>query len=75
MNNYHSDLDLAEYLLMLKNLRRTYDKFQLYYRDGDVSVDTSKKTISAGSYIINITTEQMEEISGKIENLRTLIIH
>ena len=75
MNNYHSDLDLAEYLLMLKNLRRTYNKFQLYYKQGDVRVDTSSKTISAGTYYVNITGEQMEEISGKIENLRTLIIH
>jgi len=75
MNNYHSDLDLAEYLLMLKNLRRTYDKFQLFYRDGDVQVDTSSKTISAGGYFINITPGQMEEISEKIRNLRILIIH
>jgi len=75
MNNYHSDLDLAEYLLMLKNLRRTYDKFQLFYKEGDVQVDTSNKTISAGGYYINITAEQMEEISDKIRNLRILIIH
>ena len=75
MNNYQSDLDLAEYLLLLKNLRRTYDKFQLYYKEGDVEVDTSKKTISTGGYYINITPGQMEEISGKIENLRNLIIH
>ncbi len=75
MNNYQSDLDLAEYLLMLKNLRRTYDKFQLFYKKGDVEVDTSKKIISAGKYYINITPAQMQEISGKIENLRTLIIH
>ena len=75
MNNYQSDLDLAEYLLMLKNLRRSYEKFQLFYKEGDVEVDTSNKTISAGRYYINITGEQMEEISGKIENLRTLIIH
>ncbi len=75
MNNYHADLDLAEYLLMLKNLRRTYDKFQLYYKEGEVEVDTANKTISAQGYYINITPRQMEEISRKIENLRTLIIH
>ncbi len=75
MNNYHADLDLAEYLLMLKNLRRTYDQFQLYYKKGDVSVDTSSKTISAESYYLNVTPEQMHEISTKIANLRTLIIH
>ncbi len=75
MNNYHADLDLAEYLLMLKNLRRTYDQFQLYYKKGDVIVDTSSKTISAESYFLNVTPEQMHEISTKIMNLRTLIIH
>lgn len=75
MNNYHADLDLAEYLLMLKNLRRTYDQFQLFYKKGDVMVDTSSKTISAGSYYLNVTPEQMHEISTKIMNLRILIIH
>ncbi len=75
MNNYHSDLDLAEYLLMLKNLRRTYDQFQLYYKKGHVIVDTSSKTISAEGYYLNVTPEQMHEISTKIMNLRALIIH
>jgi hypothetical protein len=75
MNNYQADLDLAEYLLMLKNLRRTYDQFQLYYKKGDVMVDTSSKTISAEGYYLNMTPEQMHEISTKIMNLRNLIIH
>jgi hypothetical protein len=75
MNNYHSDLDLAEYLLMLKNLRRTYDQFQLYYKKGDVMVDTGNKVISTDGYYLNVTQAQMQEISEKIENLRTLIIH
>ena len=75
MNNYQADLDLAEYLLMLKNLRRTYDQFQVYYKQGDVKVDTASKTISAASYYLNVTPEQMGEISRKIDNLRALIIH
>jgi hypothetical protein len=75
MNNYAEDLDLAEYLLMLKNLRRTYAQFQLYYKKGDVTVDTSSKTIMAEGYYLNVTPGQMEEITRKIENLRNLIIH
>lgn len=75
MNNYHSDLDLAEYLLMLKNLRRTYDGFQIYYKKGDVEVDTSNKMISAQGYYINASPEQIREISTKIGHLRTLIVH
>jgi hypothetical protein len=75
MNNYHSDLALAEYLLMLKNLRRTYDQFQLYYKEGEVDVDTSSKTITTAGYYINATPAQIGEISEKINHLRTLIIH
>ena len=75
MNNYHSDLDLAEYLLMLKNLRRTYDGFQIYYQKGNVAVDTSNKMISARGYYINASPSQIREISTKIEHLRTLIVH
>ena len=75
MNNYHSDLDLAEYLLMLKNLRRTYDQFEIYYQKGNVDVDTTNKMISARGYYINVTQSQMREISSKIDHLRTLIIH
>jgi hypothetical protein len=75
MNNYAEDLDLAEYLLMLKNLRRTYEKFQLYYKKGAVTVDTSSKSIQAEGYYLNVTPGQMQEIVKKIENLRNLIIH
>ena len=75
MNNYHSDLDLAEYLLMLKNLRRTYDEFEIYYNKGDVEVDTSNKVISAGNYFLNITQEQIGEIHSKVGHLRTLIVN
>jgi hypothetical protein len=75
MNNYHSDLELAEYLLMLKNLRRTYDGFEIYYKRGNVDVDTSNKMISTSGYYLNITPAQMNEIHSKIRNLRTLIIH
>ena len=75
MNNYAEDLDLAEYLLMLKNLRRTYAQFQLYYKQGGVKVDTSSKTIMAEGYYLNVTPEHMQEIAKKIENLRNLIVH
>ena len=60
---------------MLKNLRRTYDQFEIYYQKGNVDVDTTSKMISARGYYINVTQSQMREISSKIDHLRTLIIH
>ena len=74
MSNYHSEQELTEYLLMLKNLRRSYDKFQIYYKVEDVAVDTINKKISASKYYINASPEQILEISNKLASLRNRII-
>jgi len=74
MNNYQADPEMTEYLLMLKNLRRSFDKFQIYYKKDDVSVDTVSKTISASRYYIDASPDQVLEIGSKIYNLRTKII-
>jgi hypothetical protein len=74
MNNYHEDEEMTEYLLMLKNLRRSYDKFQIYYIADDVDVDTVNKVISASKYYIDVKPEQILEISNKLANLREKIV-
>lgn len=74
MNNYHGDKDMTEYLLMLKNLRRSFDKFEIYYKMDDVSVDTIHKVISANKYYINVKAETILEISSKISSLRSRIV-
>ena len=74
MSNYHSEQEITEYLLMLKNLRRSYDKFQIYYKVEDVDVDTINKKISASKYYIDASPEQILEISDKLGSLRNRII-
>jgi len=74
MNNYHGYEEMTEYLLMLKNLRRSYDKFQIYYIADDVDVDTINKIISASKYYIDVKPEQILEISTKLASLRDKII-
>ena len=74
MNNYHGDKEMTEYLLMLKNLRRSFDKFDIYYQMDDVSVDTIHKVISANKYYINVKSETILEISSKINSLRGKIV-
>ena len=74
MSNYHNEQEITEYLLMLKNLRRSYDKFQIYYKVEDVNVDTINKKISASKYYINASPEQILEISDKLASLRSRII-
>jgi len=74
MNNYRGDKEMTEYLLMLKNLRRSFDKFNIYYKMDDVSVDTVQKVISADKYYIDVKPETILEISSKIASLRGKIV-
>jgi len=74
MSNYHNEQDITEYLLMLKNLRRSYNKFEIYYKVEDVDVDTINKKISASKYYIDASPEQILEISNKLSALRSRII-
>jgi hypothetical protein len=74
MNNYHGNEEMTEYLLMLKNLRRSFDKFQIYFMMDDVNVDTINKIISASKYYIDVKPENVLEISSKIANLRNKIV-
>jgi hypothetical protein len=74
MNNYHGKEEMTEYLLMLKNLRRSFNRFQIYYKTNDVKVDTVNKVISASKYYINAKPEDILEISSKIASLRNRIV-
>ena len=74
MNNYHGKEDMTEYLLMLKNLRRSFNRFQIYYKMNEVSVDTINKVISASKYYIDAKPETILEISSKIASLRNKIV-
>ena len=74
MNNYHGTEEMIEYLLMLKNLRRSFNRFQIYYKTNDVSIDTLNKVISASKYYINAKPEDILEISSKIASLRNKIV-
>jgi hypothetical protein len=74
MNNYHGKEEMTEYLLMIKNLRRSFNRFQIYYKADDVSVDTVNKVISASKYYIDARPEDILEISSKITSLRNRIV-
>jgi hypothetical protein len=74
MNNYYGNEEMTEYLLMLKNLRRSFNRFQIYYKMDDVTVDTVNKVISANKYYIDVKPENILEISSKLASLRTKIV-
>ena len=74
MNNYYGNEEMTEYLLMLKNLRRSFNRFQIYYKMDDITVDTVNKVISASKYYIDVKPENILEISSKLASLRNKIV-
>jgi hypothetical protein len=74
MNNYQDDLFIAEKILMLKQLKMSYDKIEIYYNQESFKVDTVNDLISASDYVIEISPESVNEISTVISDIRSRIV-
>jgi len=74
LNNFQDEEAILQYTLMLKNLKRSYDKIQIFYKKGDVVVDTIQKTISASEYQIVTSHSAINEIALKIESIRARLV-
>jgi hypothetical protein len=75
LGNYQTDLKIAEYVLMLKRLRLTYEQFDIYYSAEDLNLDTVNKTISATEYISDVSPAMLYEISVIISEIRSDIVN
>jgi hypothetical protein len=75
LGNYQSDLKVAEYVLMLKRLRVTYEQFDFYYSTEDLQLDTITKTISATEYDSDVSPAMLSEISVIISDIRSDIVN
>jgi hypothetical protein len=74
LSNFQDEESILQYTLMLKNLKRSYDNIQIFYKEGDVVIDTIQKTISASEYRIVTSHPTITEIALKIKSIRTRLI-
>jgi hypothetical protein len=70
LSNHQDEPIVARYLLMLKALSRSFDKFDIYFEPGDLSIDTINKLINAEKIQINLTGKAMKEIKIAISQIR-----
>ena len=70
LNNYQSEPNITKYLLMLNSLNKTFDKFDIYYERGDVSIDTINKLISTHKVDFTMQQKDLKEIKSVIEQIR-----
>ncbi|MCF8378557.1 MAG: hypothetical protein K9H49_03205 [Bacteroidales bacterium] len=74
MNNYQDDIRIAEDVLMLKRLKRSFDQFDIYYDIEGFELDTINKSFSTSGYNSGLTPEIASEINRIITEIRTELV-
>ena len=74
LSNYQDDIQIAENILLLKRLKRSFDKFDIYYEQENFVLDTINKTISTSGYESSLSPEIVNDINQIISEIRTEII-
>ncbi|MBN1183275.1 MAG: hypothetical protein JXB49_13370 [Bacteroidales bacterium] len=74
LSNNRDDITVAKYLLMLKMLKKSFDKIDVKFGEG-VNIDTVNKVISANNINISITPEILDEVKEIVRSIRSEIIH
>jgi hypothetical protein len=73
MKNYYDDPMVVFYTKKLKYLNRWFDTFNIYYREGDVKIDTVRQVITTSGSEMTVTVETLNQIRDYIAGLRTEI--
>jgi len=74
MRNYYDDPVVVYYTKKLIYLRRFYDTFDIYFKKGDLEIDTTRKVLLASGSETNVTLETLSKIKDYIHKLRTEIV-
>lgn len=71
MRNYYDDPVVVYYTKKLIYLRRIYDTFDIYFKPGDLEIDTQKKVLRASGSTVDISLESLMRIKEYVAVLRT----
>ncbi len=74
MRNYYDDPIVVYYTKKLIYLRRFYDTFDIYFKIGDLEIDTSRKVLRSSGSTIDISIETLDRIRDYVAILRTEMV-
>lgn len=74
IKNYYDDPVVVYYSKKLKYLNNYFDSFDIYFRKGDVEIDTLKKVLRSSGSEMNVTVETLNNIRDYVARLRTEIV-
>ncbi len=74
LSNYQDNIVIAEYILMLKGLKKSFDKIDIYYNNGSFQLDTINKLISVSDYEVKFSPDVLKEITKSVSEIRSEIV-
>ncbi|MBE0675223.1 MAG: hypothetical protein IH591_11215 [Bacteroidales bacterium] len=75
MKNYYDDPMVVFYTKKLLFLKRYFDTFDIYFRKGDLEIDSSKQALISSGSEMTITIETLNKIRDYVEKLRSEIVN
>lgn len=74
MKNYYDDPVVVYYSKKLKYLKNYFDTFDIYFKKGDLEIDTAKQVFRSTGSEMNVTIETLNKIRDYINTLRTEMV-
>ena len=74
LKNYYDDPVVVYYSKKLKYLKNYFDSFDIYFKKGDLEIDTSKQVFRSSGTEMNVTVETLNKIRDYINKLRTEMV-
>jgi len=74
MKNYYDDPVVVYYTKKLKYLQNYFDTFDIYFKKGDLEIDTAKQVFRSTGSEMNVTVETLNKIRDYIDKLRTEMV-
>lgn len=74
MKNYYDDPVVVYYTKKLKFLKNYFDSFDIYFKKGDLEIDTAKQVLRSSGAKMTITVETLNNIRDYVAKLRTEMV-
>jgi hypothetical protein len=74
LKNYYDDPVVVYYSKKLKYLKNYFDSFDIYFKKGDLEIDTAKQVLRSTGSEMNVTVETLNKIRDYVSKLRTEMV-
>jgi hypothetical protein len=74
MKNYYDDPVVVYYTKKLKYLKRYFDSFDIWFKKGDLEIDTAKQVLRSSGTKMTVTVETLNNIRDYVAKLRTEMV-